>query len=82
MKYRFIEKQQQQYSVGRLCVMLRISRSGYYVWKRHKPSQREQNNQTLIDHIRRIHKLSRKTYGSPRVYAQLKNRDIPAIKSG
>jgi len=28
MKYRFIAKQQQQYSVGRLCVMLRISRSG------------------------------------------------------
>ena len=80
MKYRFIEKQQQQYSVGRLCVMLRISRSGYYVWKRRQPSQREQNNQALIDHIRRIYKLSRKTYGSPRVCAQLKKQGYPCNK--
>jgi transposase InsO family protein len=74
MKYRFVEKHQKQYSVGRLCVMLGISRSGYYAWRKRKPSQREQNNQTLIDHIRRIHKMSRKAYGSPRVYAQLKKQ--------
>jgi putative transposase len=62
MKYRFIEKQQKRYAVGRLC------------------SQREQNNQALIDHIRRIHKLSRKVYGSPRVYAQLKKQGYTCNK--
>lgn len=80
MKYRFIAQQQRQYSVGRMCVMLQISRSGYYVWKKRQPSQREQNNRALIDHIRRIYKLSRKTYGSPRVYAQLKKQGYPCNK--
>jgi transposase InsO family protein len=80
MKYQFIEKCQKKYSVGRLCVVLGISRSGYYAWKKRKPSQREQNNQALIEHIRRIHKMSRKAYGSPRVHAQLKKQDIPCTK--
>jgi len=74
MKYRFIEKHQERNSIGRMCELFGISRSGYYAWKKRKPSQREQYHQTLIDQIRRIHQLSRKTYGSPRVYAQLKKQ--------
>ena len=74
MKYRFIEKHQDRYSVGRVCTLLGVSRSGYYAWKKRRPSQREQINQVLINHIRRIHKMSRKAYGSPRVYAQLKKQ--------
>jgi len=74
MKYRFIEKHQNKYSTGRICELLGVSRSGYYAWKKRKPSQRDQINQALIDHIRRIHKMSRKAYGSPRVYAQLKKQ--------
>ena len=80
MKYRFIEKHEKDYSVSRLCMMLKISRSAYYGWKKRKPSQREQNNQALIDHIRRVHKMSRKAYGSPRVYAQLKKQGIGCTK--
>ena len=72
MKYQFIAKNQGQYPVGRACALLGVSRSGYYAWKRRKPSQREHEIQALIDHIHRIHKKSRKTYGSPRVWAQLK----------
>jgi putative transposase len=80
MKYRFIETHRKQYTVSRLCLMLGIKRSGYYAWKKRKPSQRMQNNQALIDHIRRIYKKSRKTYGSPRVYAQLKKQGIACNK--
>ena len=80
MKYRFIETYLTKYSVGRLCILLGISRSGYYAWRKRKPSQRAQNNQALIDHIRRIHKLSRRTYGSPRVYAQLKKQGYSCNK--
>ena len=53
------------------CEVLGISRSGYYAWKKRKHSQRELENQALIEHIRRIHRMSRKTYGSPRVHAAL-----------
>jgi hypothetical protein len=67
MIYRFIQLHhrdpQQAYSLGRMCRLLNICRSSYYAWNKRKPSQREQENQALIEHIRRIHKLSRKTYG-------------------
>jgi transposase InsO family protein len=76
MKYRFVEKNQKRHAVSRMCCLLGISRSGYYAWKRHKPSQREQDNQALIEHIRRIHKLSRKAYGSLRVHQSLKKQGI------
>jgi len=55
---------------------LGIARSAYYGWKKRVPSQREQDNRALIEHIRRIHKLSRKTYGSPRVFFQLKKQGL------
>ena len=74
MKYRFIEKHQKQYSVSQLCAILRINRSSYYAWKKRKPSQRNQTNQALLDEIRRIHRLFRKSYGSPRVCAQLRKQ--------
>jgi hypothetical protein len=70
MKYQFITKNQGKYSVGQVCVLLGISRSGYYAWKKRKPGQREHEKQALIDHIRRVHRRSRRTYGSPRVHAQ------------
>lgn len=76
MKYQFVAKHQNKYPVKRICAMLDISRSGYYAWKKRKPSQREHDNQVLIDHIRRIYKLSRRTYGSPRVHAQLGKQGI------
>lgn len=76
MIYRYIEKNQRNYPVRRLCELLGITRSSYYAWKKHAPSQREQNNQVLIEHIRRIHRLSRRTYGSPRVYAALRKQGL------
>ncbi len=72
MKYQFVAKHEGKYPVSRICVLLDISRSGYYAWKNRKPNQREHINQVLLDHIHRIYKKYRKAYGSPRVYAQLK----------
>lgn len=80
MSYRFIRQYEQAYSVERMCMLLRICRSSYYAWKKHKPSQREQENQALVEHIRRIHKQSRKTYGSPRVHAQLRRQGLTYSK--
>jgi len=54
--------------------VLGITRSSYYAWKKRKPSQRELKNRVLIELIRKIYKLSRQAYGSPRVYAQLRKQ--------
>ena len=72
MKYRFIERHKNEFPVKRMCDLLDIKRSSYYAWKKRKPSQRELINQILLKHIRRIHELNRKVYGSPRVHEALK----------
>ena len=73
MKYRFIEQYKNSYPIKRMCALLNIKRSSNYAWKKRRPSQRELINQILLNHIRRIHKLYRKVYGSPRIHAALKN---------
>ena len=76
MKYEFVAKYQGKYAVRRMCRLLGISRSSYYAWRKRKPSQREHSIEILIRHIRRIHRMSRRTYGSPRVHAELRKQRI------
>lgn len=59
-----------------MCRVLEVSTSGYYAWRGRKPSRREQANATLLEEIRAIHRHSRRTYGSPRVYAALRERGM------
>ena len=72
MKYHFVEKNRERFSIESLCKMVGIARSAYYAWRKRPLSNRAKANQGLLEHIRRIHKLSRKTYGSPRVYHALR----------
>ena len=57
-----------------MCRALRVSRSGYYAWRKKPVSDREKENEKLAAEIRDIHKWSRHTYGSPRVHAELRDR--------
>ncbi len=54
-----------------MCKVLCVSKSGYYYWLNSRSSKRKQENQELLSHIRRIHKKSRQTYGSPRITKSL-----------
>ncbi|MBX6724094.1 MAG: IS3 family transposase, partial [Dactylosporangium sp.] len=58
-------------SIAVACRVLNVSRSGYYEWRDRPKSVREQDNELLLKHIRRIHAESRGTYGWPRVTAEL-----------
>lgn len=55
-----------------MCKVLGVSRSGYYLWIKRKPSKRAVENQKLMEQIREIHKKSKGTYGSPRITEELK----------
>ena len=61
-----------------LCQLLGVSPSGYYDWqkRRETPGPRAQENQVLRQKIKIIYARSRRTYGSPRVLAQLR-KGIP-----
>lgn len=77
MKYLFIEKHQLDYPVRWLCQALGVSPSGYYAWQKRQTRQEDPQLKSLLGHIRRIHQMSRRTYGSPRVHAQLKIEGYP-----
>jgi len=57
-----------------MCEVLKVSRSGFYAWCRRSPSGREQANQALAEEIREIHRVSRRSYGSPRIHRELRSR--------
>jgi transposase InsO family protein len=74
MKYKFIDTYRSEFEVGKMCRALRVSRSGYYAWRKKPVSEREKENEKLAAEIRDIHEWSRHTYGSPRIHAELRDR--------
>lgn len=60
----------------RMCQVLNVKRSGYYAWCKRPTSKGEQANWNLLEQIRTVYLMSRRTYGSPRIYAFLRHRGI------
>jgi putative transposase len=61
------------YPILTMCRVLEVSRSGYYAWEKHSPSASAQRDAVLKERIAEIHRVSRGTYGRPRIYAELKD---------
>lgn len=74
--YRLIEAERASFSVQFMCRMLGVSRSGYYDWRDREPSRRDRENAALTEKIEEIHQRSRRTYGSPRVHAELRSLGV------
>ena len=51
--------------------MLHVTRQGYYQWRRRRPSEHARRDAELVGMVREVWESSRRTYGSPRVFAQL-----------
>ena len=80
MKRQFMEAHRDEFPVTRMCQVLRVSSSGYYASRGRPLSQREQDNQGIVNQIKEIHTVSRETYGSPRVHAALVRQGIHCNK--
>lgn len=76
MRYEFIREHQHKFSVQRMRRVLDVTRSGYYAWQPEKRGPRAQENQTLVEHIRKEFTTSRQTYGSPRIWAALQGQGL------
>ena len=76
MKYVFIRGNRSEFPVEKMCVVMGVSRSGYYCWDKRIESMRETENEQLLFVIKVIHGRSRRTYGSPRVHNELRELDI------
>jgi transposase InsO family protein len=59
-------------SVGMLCELLEVSRSGYYEWKEQRPSKRQRDDAALAQLVICAHRRGRKAYGAPRIVRELR----------
>jgi len=58
-----------------------VSRSGYYAWRGRPPSKREMANRELYKKIEAVYDESHGTYGSPRIYRELKRQGVPCSEN-
>ena len=69
-RYRFIEAEKAGHAVTTMCRVLEVSRAAYYDWAS-GPSVRDVEDAHIANAIRDVHAASRRTYGTPRVHAEL-----------
>jgi putative transposase len=75
-RFRFVADHRHAYGVKRLCRVLGVSRSGFYAFLDRPPSAREVADTALAATIAEIYQSSRRTYGAPRVHAELSRRGV------
>lgn len=81
MKYEFVEENRSAFGVEKMCKTFKISRSGYYAWRRCPVSRREKENAELLPRIKEAYIKSRCTYGSPRITDDLRDAGIRCGKN-
>jgi putative transposase len=72
VRYAFIARHRPIWAVGRMCRVLRVSRSGFHEWHERSPSARAIEGERLTARIRSFHLLSGRSYGSPRIWRDLR----------
>jgi putative transposase len=72
VKFRFVEEHREIFRIRKMCEVLKVSRSGFYAWLHRQPSGRAREDEVIAVHVREVHRRSHETYGSPRIYAELR----------
>lgn len=70
-RYRFILAEEGNFSVVRMCCVLRVSRSGFYAWRRDRSDAGPPQATAFDAQVREIFRASRGRYGSRRVQREL-----------
>ena len=77
MSYAFIERHRSEWPILIQCAVQRVSRSGFYSWRKRPPSTSVTRRAALTQEVREVHRLSRETYGAVRVHRTLLQRGTP-----
>ena len=81
MRYAFVERHRTVWPVRTMCRVIEVSHSGFYDWVERQPSRRTQANQILKACIQDSHHASDRTYGSPRVWLDLRDWGYPCSEN-
>jgi putative transposase len=76
VRYAWIERHRDDYTVARMCRQLDVSRTGYLQWRRRWPSDRAMANAGLDAQVAAIHAQARQSYGRPRIVRVLRAQGI------
>lgn len=76
MRFAFIRRHTGEFPVDVMCCVLEVSASGYYAWLHRPESRRSREDRRLLLEIRAIHRQSRRRYGSPRIFHELRERGV------
>lgn len=71
-----MEREKATHQIATMCRVLGVSSSGYHAWCTRPVSARAQTDQVLLAQIHLIHMQSRKTYGAPRIHAELQAQGV------
>jgi putative transposase len=71
MRYRAIQEHDRRDPIRLMCRALAVSAAGDYAWRSRPESPRAGSARTVLSAIRVIHRESRETYGSPRIWEAL-----------
>ena len=72
MKYACIHSHLGEFRLRLMCRVLGVSVSGFYAWTKRGPSERSKQDQSLLAEIEKSYRASRRNYGSPRVFKDLR----------
>lgn len=64
-----------------MCELMECSTSAYYSWRNGKSGKREGHTRQLTTLVRTTYQQSDKTYGSPRIYKEIKALQVPCSRS-
>ena len=71
MRFAFIAAKKAEHRVTILCRCMRVTRSGFYAWRRRGLSARAQRDLVLRTKLRAFHAASGQIYGRPRLWKDL-----------
>jgi transposase InsO family protein len=84
VRFQWIAARRACYPLSVLCEALGVTRAGYYAWdkRRGRPrGERARRREGLAREVRSAHAQSRGTYGSPRVYHELKAKGVAVCEN-
>lgn len=76
MRYQFVRDNEGQFAVRSLCRVMEVAPSGFYAWRTRPQSARASATDTLVKQIKAASETSRQTYGSPRIYRELRAQGV------
>ncbi len=76
MRLSFIRSQRDEYPITALCRVMQVTRSGYHAWATREECSRVRTDRVLAVHVSAAFARSRRTYGSPRIHAELRDEGV------